>query len=327
MGGSIWAIGVVQDGRLTRLSGEVATLARAVASEAGREVVGIVVDAAPEAAGAELAAFVPRVLAVADPGAGSATGATLVAQQVAALAAHEPPDLIVLGGDAEGRDAAGVLSALLGWGVLANASSARWTEDGVEIEAGIFGGKLIAGSALTGDRGIVTVRPNEVTADPLPGPGAVETRAAAPLSAPLPLVEVRDRVVEAGAAVAIEDARVVVTGGRGIGGPDGTGLLEELATLLGGAVGGTRAAVDAGWIPYAAQIGQTGKVVKPELYLALGVSGAIQHKVGMQGSGTIVAINRDPDAPVAEFADLFVVGDLFEVGRALAALLRERPGD
>jgi electron transfer flavoprotein alpha subunit len=111
-----------------------------------------------------------------------------------------------------------------------------------------------------------------------------------------------------------------------VGGAEGFALVEELAAVLGGAVGATRAAVDSGWIPYAQQIGQTGKIVKPQLYLALGISGAIQHKVGMQTAGTIIAVNRDPDAPIADFADLMVVGDLFDVGRALLSELRARAG-
>lgn len=142
----------------------------------------------------------------------------------------------------------------------------------------------------------------------------------------LPRVAVIAAVEEAGAAAPIEEARIIVSGGRGIGGPDGFELVRELATELGGAVGATRAAVDSGWIPYSQQIGQTGKIVKPNLYLALGISGAIQHKVGMQTAETIVAVNRDPDAPIAEFADLLVVGDLFDVGRALLVALRERTG-
>ena len=137
---------------------------------------------------------------------------------------------------------------------------------------------------------------------------------------------VLERVAEAGAAVSIEEARVIVAGGRGIGSADGFGLVRALADQLGGAVGASRAAVDSGWIPYALQIGQTGKIVKPQLYLALGISGAIQHKVGMQAALTIVAVNRDPDAPIAEFADLLVVGDLFEVGEALLVALRGRTG-
>ena len=131
---------------------------------------------------------------------------------------------------------------------------------------------------------------------------------------------------EAGAEASLEEARVVVVGGRGVGSPEGFAVVEELAAVLGGVVGATRASVDAGWIAYARQIGQTGKVVRPALYLGLGVSGAMQHRVGMQGAETIIAINRDPDAPIAEVADLFVVGDLFEVAPALVAELRTRRG-
>ena len=132
------------------------------------------------------------------------------------------------------------------------------------------------------------------------------------------------RIEAAAAALPIEEARIIVAGGRGVGGEDGFKLVQEIADQLGGAVGATRAAVDSGWIPYAQQIGQTGKIVKPQLYLALGISGAIQHKVGMQTAGTIIGVNRDPDAPIAEFADLVVVGDLFEVGKALLEALRAR---
>jgi electron transfer flavoprotein alpha subunit len=133
-------------------------------------------------------------------------------------------------------------------------------------------------------------------------------------------------VAEAGAEVSLEEARVVVVGGRGVGGPEGFALVDELAALLGGVTGASRASVDAGWIPYARQVGQTGKIVRPALYLGLGVSGAMQHRVGMQGSEAIVVINRDPDAPMAEIADLFVVGDLFAVGPALVGEIRSRRG-
>jgi electron transfer flavoprotein alpha subunit len=135
-----------------------------------------------------------------------------------------------------------------------------------------------------------------------------------------------ERAHEESSGPALEDAEVIVAGGRGLGGPENFTLVEELAKALGGAVGATRAVVDAGWYPYPHQIGQTGKTVSPKLYIAVGISGAIQHKVGMQSSSTIVAINKDPNAPIFEFSDLGVVGDLHQVVPKLTELVQQRRG-
>jgi electron transfer flavoprotein alpha subunit len=136
--------------------------------------------------------------------------------------------------------------------------------------------------------------------------------------------KVVDHEQEQSSGPSIEDADIIVAGGRGLGAPENFTLAEELARALGGAVGATRAVVDAGWYPYAAQIGQTGKVVSPKLYVALGISGAIQHKVGMQSSNVIVAINKDPNAPIFEFSDLGVVGDVHEIVPKLTELVNQR---
>jgi len=322
---AIWVHGeLAPDGSLAKISTEIATLARSLGEAGGREVVGVVVAADPSTAAAELARYVPRVLAVTEPATADHAAAAIVGQRLAALIERDQPAVLLAGAGPEGRDAAGVVSALSGWGVLVNAVGVAW-DDGPVVTMSVFGGKLTTTSRLTGDHGIVTVRPNAVTAAEAGAPGSVEPTAAIGELA-LPQVRIVDRVEAAGVAAPIEEARIIVAGGRGVGGPDGFKIVEELAAALGGAVGATRAAVDSGWIPYAQQIGQTGKIVKPALYLALGISGAIQHKVGMQTAGTIVAVNRDPDAPIAEFADVVVIGDLFEVAPALLAALRARAG-
>ena len=138
------------------------------------------------------------------------------------------------------------------------------------------------------------------------------------------LATLLEQTQEESSGPSIEDADIIVAGGRGLGSPEGFTMLEELAAALGGAVGATRAVVDAGWYPYSTQVGQTGKTVSPRLYIACGISGAIQHKVGMQGSGTIVAINKDPNAPIFDFCDIGVVGDLHQIVPKLTELVRSR---
>ncbi len=325
--GALWVVAEPgAEGGLARISAEAATLARDLGAASGRKVIGIVIAADPTPAAKELATHLPIVWAITEPAAGEHAWSAVAAGHIAALAEEsEPPDVIFVGAGADGRDLAGAVSALTGLGVLVNAIAVSWADAGPSVEMSVFGGKLLTTSGFTGGRGIITVRPNVTTATPASTPGKVETRDSA-TKATLPAVRVVERVSEAGAQAPIEEAKIIVAGGRGVGGPDGFRIVEQLAEQLNGAVGATRAAVDSGWIPYSQQIGQTGKIVKPDLYLALGISGAIQHKVGMRTSGAIVAVNRDADAPIAEFADLFVVGDLFEVGNALLEQLRARSG-
>ena len=307
---------VAADGSLTKLSTEVATLARSLG-----DAVGLVPVAGGDTAAATLGGYLPTVIV----DAGAAADATPTERAAVVAAGLEGIDHVLVPASPDGRDFAGALSALTGWGVLANATAAEVADGAPTVTQSVFGGKLVTVSAFTGEHGIVTVRPNSVTAAPQDAAGTVTTRVTAP-TASVAGVSVVDRIESDGAAVSIDDARIIVAGGRGVGGAEGFALLQDLADALGGAVGATRAAVDSGWIAYAQQIGQTGKIVKPQLYLALGISGAIQHKVGMQTAETIVAVNRDPDAPMAEFADLYVVGDLVEVGRALLDQLRARAG-
>ncbi len=279
----------------------------------------------PAAAGAVLARYLPRVVGMppADARPWAAGAAQLVIDQV-----DLANDVLLVGSEPEGLALAGMLVGLTDAAVLVNATSVEWTADGPQVGMNVYGGRLQTTSAFTrSGGGIVIVRPGASAAVPLDASGVVELVEPGPNVASETAWDVTlvEQVPASDtASMAIEEARIVVGGGRGVGGPDGFLLLDQLAEALGGAVGATRAAVDAGWVDYAQQIGQTGKTVRPDLYLACGISGAIQHKVGVQTAGTIVAIDRDPDAPIREFADMLVVGDLFQVVPALVTAIRER---
>ena len=307
---TFWALGDVADGAPSRLTLELATLARKLAAESGGTARTVLVGADASGAAAEAAKY-SDVLAVDVDTSGRPT-ATAVAPRVAALIEQQVPDFVLVGASNDGKDVAGMLLALTGLPILVNVAQAVWKDGAPHVEMSTFGGRLVTKSTLTAPRGLILVRPSAVTAEEAASPGKVETASVADAKE-LPAVKMTERVEETAAAVPIEESRIIVGGGRGLGNPDGFRLIEELAQALGGAVGATRAVVDAGWINYSQQIGQTGKTVKPALYLACGISGAIQHKVGVQTAGTIVAINKDAEAPIAEFADMVVVGDLFAI--------------
>ncbi len=184
-----------------------------------------------------------------------------------------------------------------------------------------LGGAYITSSAFKNtDHGVVTVRPNAFAA--VAGGGATTVQPIAKPTGKTYAVKIESHVEEAAAEIGLEEAAVIVSGGRGLGGPEPfDAVLKPLAKAFGGAVGATRAVADAGWVPYSMQIGQTGKTVSPRLYIAFGISGAIQHKVGMSTSGTIVAVNPDAGAPIGEFADMLVVANALEVAKALTALV------
>jgi electron transfer flavoprotein alpha subunit len=251
--------------------------------------------------------------------------ATPIADTLSALIGTRSPVAVFLPATTLGKDIIGRVAATLRLGMLADCVAVA-SKDGVltATEAN-FGGSLLTECVCSGPGAhLLSFRPNTFAAVERPGEAQLERVPLAFNEATAVRVVQRSQV--AAGAVGLEEASVVIAGGRGMGAPDKFALLEELARVLGGAVGASRAAVDAGWRPYAEQVGQTGKTVKPSVYIACGISGAIQHKIGMQTAEHIIAINKDADAPIFSFADMGVVGDVFAIVPLLIAEIKKRKG-
>lgn len=307
------------DGALKKVSAELLTAARAL-GEPSAVVVGKPGTAAGLTDGLKAAGAAKIYVAESDDVENYLI--TPYVDVLAGLAESAAPAGVVVAANADGKEIAGRLAARIGSGLLVDVIEVK--EGGVGVHS-IFGGAFTVDAQVTSETPIITVRPGSVEAVPADGAGEV-VNVEVPAQA-----ETATRITKREPAVAgdrpeLTEASVVVAGGRGVGSAENFTIVEELADSLGGAVGASRAAVDSGYYPGQFQVGQTGKTVSPQLYIALGISGAIQHRAGMQTSKTIVAVNKDEEAPIFEIADLGIVGDLFKVSPQLTEAVKARKG-
>lgn len=325
MSATILVFAECRDGEFKRSSHEAIGVARRIADACGGSVAVVVLGARAAAAGASLAAHgADRVLACDDETLdlyqGQAYAATL-----AAVVDQESAELMIVAASAMGKDVAARLAARLEAALACDLTEIDWTpENGLRGTRPVYSGKALASvSVPAGTRTVATLRPNTF---PLPAADAGRQATTDTIACALDTTALRVRTVRVEIPekqeLDVAEASIIVSGGRGLKEAANFSLVRELADVLGGAVGASRAVVDAGWIPHAHQVGQTGKVVSPQLYIACGISGAIQHLAGMSTSGTIVAINKDPEASIFKVANYGIVGDLFEILPALTKAVR-----
>ena len=307
------------EGALKKVSAELITAARAL-GEPAAVVVGAPGTAEPLVEGLKAAGAAKIYVAESDDV--DKYLITPVVDVLAALAESNAPAAVLLAATADGKEIAGRLAARIGSGLLVDVVEVK--EGAVGVHS-IFGGAFTVEAKANGDTPVITVRAGAVDAEPADGAGEqVSVDVPAPAENATKITA-REPAV-AGDRPELTEATIVVSGGRGVGSAENFNVVEALADSLGAAVGASRAAVDSGYYPGQFQVGQTGKTVSPQLYIALGISGAIQHRAGMQTSKTIVAVNKDEEAPIFEIADYGVVGDLFKVAPQLTDAVKARKG-
>ncbi len=309
------------EGVFRKVTYEVLSAGRQIASQLGVKMIAVVMGNNIEGIAGQLGAYGAEQILVAEHAQLTDFTTEAYTDALAAVVAQAQPGLVLLGATTQSKDLAARLSARLNIALATDAIALRAENGRILATRPMYGGRILADVALSGTPAIVSLRPNTQTISQQAGAGAVEK---VTLSLQAPRSRVVAKQVESG-KVDLTEADVVVTGGRGMGGPD-YAVIEALAKALGGAVGASRSAVDEGWRPASDQVGQTGKTVSPSLYIACGVSGAIQHLAGMSSSKVIVAVNKDPEAPIISKADYAIVGDLFEVLPALTEEIKKLKG-
>ena len=314
-----------EDGHVRRSGLELATKAADLGRELGVPSAAVVLGkGAQEAAQALKTTPIDTIHTGADVPVDQHLGDPAVDAVEALLKQIGPAALLVPATNA-GKDTGARVAVRLGAGVITEASDIVVKDGALAVQSPKFGGSVISTIGFKNSPfQVIVCRANSFAARAEAGKGDIVALPAPPAKQYPARVE--EKVVQEAGKISVEEAGIVVSGGRGLGGPEHFDIIEALADALGGAVGASRAAVDAGWIPHAHQVGQTGKTVTPQLYIACGISGAIQHKVGMRSAGIIVAINKDGNAPIFEFCDLGVVGDLFQIVPELTRLVKERKG-